>query len=64
MRPWKPPSIDTTLRRPVVRRAILIAASFASAPELHRNDREMPSGAVPARSRSAIARTSFDTALL
>ena len=36
VRPWKAPSAATTLVRPV-RRASLIAASLASAPELAKN---------------------------
>ena len=43
LRPWKDPSAATMPVRPV-RRASLIAASFASVPELHRKTRE-PSGA-------------------
>ena len=37
MRPWKPPSSATIRVLPVALRAILSAASFASAPELQKN---------------------------
>ena len=37
VRPWKPPSSATIRVRPVALRAILSAASFASAPELQKN---------------------------
>ena len=50
MRPWKAPSAATTDGRPV-RRTILKAASFASAPELAKKTR--PSRPVRASSRSA-----------
>ena len=39
MRPWKPPSSATIRVRPVALRAILSAASFASAPELQKKAR-------------------------
>ena len=50
VRPWKPPSAATSAGRPV-RRAILKAASFASAPDDAKNTR--PSRPVRASSRSA-----------
>jgi hypothetical protein len=50
VRPWNAPSAATTVGRPV-RRAILKAASFASAPLLAKNTR--PSRPVNASSRSA-----------
>ena len=39
MRPWKPPSSATIRVRPVALRAILSAASLASAPELQKKAR-------------------------
>ena len=43
VRPWKPPSSATMRVRPVALRAILSAASFASAPELQKNACAPPS---------------------
>ncbi len=51
VRPWKPFSVATIRDRPV-RRAILKAASFASAPELQKNARP----GTPQRSSNASAR--------
>ena len=55
VRPWKPPSAATMRVRPV-RRAILNAASLASAPELHKKTR-LPSGASHVRSSASASAT-------
>ena len=52
VRPWKPPSAAMTSGRPV-RRAILKAASLASAPELQKNTRLGRPASSSSRSASA-----------
>ena len=59
VRPWKPRMAETIPVRPVVRRANLIAASTASAPELQRKPRERPGGATAANFFRSRARTSL-----
>ena len=64
VRPWKLPSIATTLRRPVIFSASLRAFSFASAPVLMKNTVSRPRPAKRVSRVAARARTSSGTALL
>ena len=64
VRPWKLPSMATTLRRPVIRNASFSAFSFASAPVLMKNAVLRPRPAKRVRRSAARARTSSGTALL
>ncbi len=64
VRPWKLPSIATTLRLPVMRSAVLIAFSLASAPVFTKKTVSRPRPANRARRVAARSRTPSGTALL
>ena len=61
--PWKPFFIATIPRLPVNLRAIFIAVSFASAPELQKNTLSIPRGAISTTAFEASALTEEYTTL-